>query len=73
MDINPYYVARQRDLLFGTNGVEAITIDNWRERIRDAQTEQEVEDIKLLLDSGWEIDNFVNTVEILVSSINDDF
>jgi hypothetical protein len=40
-------VARQRDLLFGANGAEAITMSNWRERIRDAQTEQEIEDIKV--------------------------
>ncbi|MCE8163012.1 MAG: hypothetical protein I3273_00345 [Candidatus Moeniiplasma glomeromycotorum] len=65
-EVKPNLLARERDFLFGTNNTAIITVENWRERIRDATTQEEIEDIKSLMKSRWKIDDFVHNCRGLI-------
>ncbi|MCE8163347.1 MAG: hypothetical protein I3273_03370 [Candidatus Moeniiplasma glomeromycotorum] len=68
-EVKPNLLARERDLLFGTNNTEIVTDKNWRERIRDATTKEEIEDIKGIVKSRWKIDDFVHNCQKLIDGV----
>ena len=66
--VNVMRIARERDLLFGLNGAEIVTVDNWREKIKEAKSKEEIEDIEGLLAGDKDsLDDFVHWVRAYIT------